>query len=257
MGETGLGEPAAAPSDPSAGVNAWPGGLTQRPVVLVDVETTGGRAGWDRVIDIGIVAATGGVFEYEWSTLVNPGVRIPYSICELTGITEEMIAAAPPFEAVAGELLARLRGRRHRALPDAQALWQFWRVLGAQLEGEQFETALGETVQLVAPPPHLPQSLPDEMPETPGVYLFHDHAGELLYVGKAGDIRQGVLDYWQLARKNARARRVVELSVRVEWIETTGAVGARVAQARLIEEHRPKFNKVSRALTRVWQESAA
>jgi DNA polymerase-3 subunit epsilon len=95
------------------------------------------------------------------------------------------------------------------------------------------------------------------MPEAPGVYLFHDPAGALLYVGKASDIRQGVLDYWQLARKSARARRVVELSARVEWIETTGMMGARLAHTRLIQEHRPQFNKVSRALTRVLQESAA
>jgi DNA polymerase-3 subunit epsilon len=148
-------------------------------------------------------------------------------------------------------------GRRHRALPDAQALWQFWSVLGAQFERQPFEAALGEIVQLSSAPAHLPQSLPDEMPETPGVYLFHDHTGALLYVGKASDIRQGVLDYWQLARKNARARHIVELCARVEWIETAGEVGARLARARLIAEHRPRFNKVSRALTRVLQESAA
>jgi DNA polymerase-3 subunit epsilon len=292
--------------------------LLEQPVAFVDVETTGGRAGWDRVIDIGIVAATGGVFEYEWSTLVNPGVRVPDAIRELTGISEEMLAEAPPFEAVAAELLARLRGRlfvahnarfdygflrgecklaglkysgdvactvrlsrrlfpdeathgldaliqrhalecgrRHRALPDAQALWQFWSVLGAQFDRERIETALAEVVQCSTAPAHLPPSLPDDMPEAPGVYLFHDPAGALLYVGKASDIRQGVLDYWQLARKSARARRVVELSARVEWIETTGMMGARLAHTRLIQEHRPQFNKVSRALTRVLQESAA
>ena len=47
----------------------------------------------------------------EWSTLVNPGRRIPHGIQTLTGITEEMIAGAPSFEDVSAGLAARLEGK--------------------------------------------------------------------------------------------------------------------------------------------------
>jgi len=47
----------------------------------------------------------------EWSTLVNPGRRIPYAIQTLTGITEEMIAGAPSFEDVSAQLAVRLEGK--------------------------------------------------------------------------------------------------------------------------------------------------
>ena len=80
-------------------------------LACVDLETTGGNAARDRIIEAGIVLLEGGEVVEEYSTLVNPGVRIPYAIQEFTGITEAMVGDAPPFEAVAGEIAARLEGR--------------------------------------------------------------------------------------------------------------------------------------------------
>ena len=80
-------------------------------IACVDLETTGGNALRDRVIEAGIVLLSGGRVVEEYSTLVNPGVRIPWAIQQFTGITEEMVAPAPPFAAVGDELLARLEGR--------------------------------------------------------------------------------------------------------------------------------------------------
>jgi DNA polymerase-3 subunit epsilon len=91
-------------------VAAAEGALAGR-VACVDLETTGGHAARDRVIEAGIVLLEGGEVVEEWSTLVNPGVLIPYAIQEFTGISEAMVADAPPFEAVAGEIASRLNGR--------------------------------------------------------------------------------------------------------------------------------------------------
>jgi len=84
--------------------------LFARPMVFVDLETTGANADCDRITEIGIVEIDGDHI-LEWSTLVNPGVPIPAFIQNLTGITDEMVANAPPFEAVAQEALERLKGR--------------------------------------------------------------------------------------------------------------------------------------------------
>ena len=81
------------------------------PLAFVDVETTGGHPGWHRITEIAIVALRDGVVEWEWSSLVNPGSSIPPSIQVLTGITNEMVADAPRFEDLAGEVLRRLEGR--------------------------------------------------------------------------------------------------------------------------------------------------
>jgi DNA polymerase-3 subunit epsilon len=76
----------------------------------VDLETTGGHAGRDRIMEAGIVLLQDGEVVEEYSTLVNPGVRIPYAIQQFTGITEAMVADAPPFEAVAEAIQSRLTG---------------------------------------------------------------------------------------------------------------------------------------------------
>ncbi len=80
-------------------------------VACVDLETTGGNSLRDRIMEVGIVLLSGGRVVEEYSTLVNPGVRIPYAIQQFTGITEAMVADAPPFAAVCEEILRRLEGR--------------------------------------------------------------------------------------------------------------------------------------------------
>jgi DNA polymerase-3 subunit epsilon len=80
------------------------------PLVFVDLETTGANAVYDRITEIGIIEVDGDGVR-EWSSLVNPGVRIPAFIQHLTGISDKMVADAPPFEAVAQEALARMQGK--------------------------------------------------------------------------------------------------------------------------------------------------
>ncbi|HEU4778620.1 MAG TPA: exonuclease domain-containing protein [Steroidobacteraceae bacterium] len=81
------------------------------PVAFVDIETTGCTPGSHRIIDVAVIGATGDAVDFEWQTLVNPGVRVPAGITELTGIDNEMLADAPPFERVAKELRERLEDR--------------------------------------------------------------------------------------------------------------------------------------------------
>ena len=80
-------------------------------VVFLDLETTGGSAHYDRIIEVGLVEVRGGSVVEEWSTLVNPGRHIPHGIQNLTGITDDMAADAPPFDALAPGLMQRLAGK--------------------------------------------------------------------------------------------------------------------------------------------------
>ncbi len=78
--------------------------------VVLDLETTGGRATGDAITEIAAVRIDGGVETARWSTLVNPGTPIPYFIESLTGISDAMVQDAPRFKQVADELLALLQG---------------------------------------------------------------------------------------------------------------------------------------------------
>lgn len=74
--------------------------------VIVDVETTGGS--WKsggRITEIAAYRHDGERVVEEFSTLINPQCYIPYSITELTGITNEMVEDAPTFADIARHLL--------------------------------------------------------------------------------------------------------------------------------------------------------
>lgn len=66
--------------------------------VVVDLETTGGRASTDGITEIGAVRVRGGQVLGEFQTLVNPGQSIPAFISVLTGITDSMVAGSPRID---------------------------------------------------------------------------------------------------------------------------------------------------------------
>jgi DNA polymerase-3 subunit epsilon len=78
--------------------------------VVLDLETTGGAPDGAGITEIGAVKVRGGEQLGVFGTLVNPGERIPPFITVLTGITEAMLAPAPPIEVVLPALLEFLRG---------------------------------------------------------------------------------------------------------------------------------------------------
>src|SRR5690349_6472143 len=78
--------------------------------VVLDIETTGGAPDGGGITEIGAVKVRAGEQLSVFGTLVNPGEAIPPFITVLTGITEAMLAPAPPIEAVLPSLLEFLRG---------------------------------------------------------------------------------------------------------------------------------------------------
>ena len=65
-------------------------------IVAFDVETTGLVAGVDRVVELGAVAFQGDEVLDTFSRLVNPGIPMPCAAGRVNGITDEMLAEAPP-----------------------------------------------------------------------------------------------------------------------------------------------------------------
>ena len=75
---------------------------------VVDVETTGVRAfRGDRIMEIAVVGLDGAVL---FHSLVNPGIPIPQFVAGLTGLDERAVRHAPPFDAIAEQLLEALEG---------------------------------------------------------------------------------------------------------------------------------------------------
>lgn len=73
--------------------------------VCVDLETSGIRAKWDRIIEIGAVKVRDGKVVDTFSQLINPGIMISDRITDLTGITNEMLEGKPMIEDVLPEFI--------------------------------------------------------------------------------------------------------------------------------------------------------
>ena len=78
-------------------------------MVIVDTETTGGKATKDKLTEIAIIRIEKGVEVWRWSSLINPQVSIPPWIEKLTGIRQEMVNQAPTFAELADEIEQRLK----------------------------------------------------------------------------------------------------------------------------------------------------
>ena len=83
-----------------------------------------------------------------------------------------------------------------------------------------------------------------KFPDTPGVYLFHDQAGRVLYVGKAKSLRARVGSYFlKAAAEDQRTTRLVREAYDVDFIEAESEVDALLMEARLIKDIQPKYNR--------------
>ncbi len=83
----------------------------------------------------------------------------------------------------------------------------------------------------------------ESLPTNPGVYLFKDRKGAILYVGKAGNLRHRVHSYFQRDRdKDAKTLALLEKVEDFETIVTDTEKEALILEDNLIKEHHPRYN---------------
>jgi DNA polymerase-3 subunit epsilon len=278
--------------------------------VVLDLETTGLTPTRDRITEVGAVKVRGGEVLGELQTLIHPGRPIPLAVSAVTGITDAMVAHAPPIEAVLPAVLgfigdavfvahnarfdlsflraaceqhhhgsfepvvvdtARLarrlvrdevRDRRlgtlarhlgsrvvpdHRALTDARATVD---VLHGLIEraGAYGATTLEDLRDLArstSEQAYRRVGLVRDAPRTMGVYRFLDGRGEVLYVGKATDLRSRLRTYFGQDPRRRTADLVRE-TAEVSWTTTPTLLEAEVAEVRAIHAHAPRYNRRSR-----------
>jgi excinuclease ABC subunit C len=80
------------------------------------------------------------------------------------------------------------------------------------------------------------------LPKSPGVYLFHDAQGEILYIGKAKSLRSRVNSYFSGSDTRPRIPQLVADCEHIEFILTSSEGEALQLEQRLIKEHRPPYN---------------
>ena len=85
------------------------------------------------------------------------------------------------------------------------------------------------------------------LPDTPGVYLWKDVEGAIIYIGKANRLRPRVRSYFGSDHlDNPKTRRLVDLIADVETIVVPDEASALILEQNLIKEHRPRYNVMLR-----------
>ena len=272
--------------------------------LFLDVETTGSTATRDRVTEVAWVLLDGETGQVtKESHLVNPDARIPAFIQQLTGITDDMVADAPRFSAIAPRLAAAMDGAvfvahnarfdygfiknefkrigqrvrapvlcsvklsrlffpaekrhnldavmarhqlqadsRHRALTDADLIYQFWLDLQQRFGPQKVLDAVKSLISQSSWPSHLDADALDEMPDTPGVYIFYGEKRFTLYVGKSKHLRQRVLSHFSGDHAHGKELSLSMQVRQIEWHETPGEIGALLLEASLVKQLAPSHN---------------
>ena len=291
--------------------------LAHAPFVVVDLETTGHRPDDGGVTEIGAIRLEGLREVGRFETLVNPGRPIPSFVTKLTGISDSMVANAPPLAEViegfakfaegsvlvahnaafdarlldhacrrwlgrplglpplctvklAQRLLPEQRrtslealsehfgladGKRHRAMADAERtvdlLARFVPML--QERGAVRVQDLIEAQEDPVTPRRLEirvrQSDLEDLPSAPGVYRLIGREEEPLFVGRANDLRDRVLQYFLVPdHMSDRQIGLVAKTWEVAFKRCGSPLEAALLEAEEIHRLEPFYNRGDRHL---------
>ncbi|HEY3535449.1 MAG TPA: DEDD exonuclease domain-containing protein [Pedococcus sp.] len=137
----------------------------------------------------------------------------------------------------------------HRALHDARATVHVLHGLVERVGNLGVRTLeeLSSYTSRVTPAQRRKRWLADGLPSEPGVYLFKDGRGRVLYVGTSVNIRGRVRSYFTASEQRSRMAEMVGLAESVTPIVCATALEAEVRELRLIAEHKPHYNRRSKS----------
>jgi DNA polymerase-3 subunit epsilon len=283
-------------------------------MVLLDCETTGSKAIYHRIIEIGLLVIEKGEVIEKWQTFIDPKVPLPAFIKNLTGISPAMINDAPEFCDIAEELLSKLNGRtlvahnarfdysflkneferagisynakplcsvkfsrnlypqfkrhglsqiierfhlsienRHRAIDDAEMIYQFFQKSSGLLADEEIAATCKVLLKRPALPLLLDPKEVEKLPPSAGVYYFYDEKGGLLYVGKSVHIRNRVMSHFSSDHKNPKDLQMSNKIAHVDFERTPSDFGAQIFESNQIKALAPLYNRRLRKVKKLFQ----
>ena len=274
---------------------------------IVDIETTGGYAAANGIIEISIQIYDGNTVIESFESLVNPGQVIPKYIQAFTGITNEMVAEAPRFEEIAEKVYTILQGNifvahnvnfdfsfvknhlefygytlqsrklctvrlsrqifpglpsyslgnlcqsleininnRHRAGGDAMATVLLFKMLKENDTNDCITLSLNRNSKEQVLPPNVPKQHFTQLPQTPGVYYFHDVKGKVVYVGKAKNIKKRVNSHFSNNSDGRQKQNFVRHVHAITYKECGTELMACILEAAEIKRLWPQFNQAQK-----------
>ncbi len=178
-------------------------------------------------------------------TMRLTGRRVEATVVDTVGLARRLIGRQPANLAALSYRFATDARPCHRALPDAEATAEILLALIGMAQ-ERGARTVGDLVELAATKPRRVQrkrGLAFGAPQKPGVYLFRDVHDQVLYVGRARDLRARLRSYFRSERQRPAVEAALGALDRVEWRILGSEVEASLEELRLIREFRPPANK--------------
>src|ERR671936_109530 len=174
------------------------------------------------------------------------GARLAAPVVDTVALARRLLAGRTPRAGLAS--LAQFFGTAatpcHRALPDAQATAEILlHLIG--LAQERGALTVADLVDLAAPrvrKVYAKRTLAFGAPTAPGVYLFRDAHDNVLYVGRARDLRARLRSYFRTDRQRPAVESALLALERIEWRVCGSELEAALEELRLIRELRPPAN---------------
>jgi DNA polymerase-3 subunit epsilon len=132
---------------------------------------------------------------------------------------------------------------RHRAMGDVEVMAQLIALAKKELGMEVLEKAVAELSKKTSLPSGIDADLVDDIPDTPGVYLFYGENQLPIYIGKSINLRTRVMSHFSGDHRSTKEMRISQEIKRIEWIETAGEFGALLLESRLVKERQPIYNR--------------
>jgi DNA polymerase III epsilon subunit family exonuclease len=177
-------------------------------------------------------------------TMRVTGRRVGATVVDTVGLARRLLGRQPANLAALSYRFATEARPCHRALPDAEATAEILLCLIGMAQ-ERGARTVADLVELAATRPrrvHRKRNLAFGAPQSPGVYLFRDAHDQVLYVGRARDLRARLRSYFRSDRQRPAVEAALGALERIEWRVTGSEVEAALEELRLIRELRPPAN---------------
>ncbi len=134
---------------------------------------------------------------------------------------------------------------RHRAEGDVDAtVILFQRLLSLDENFETINTFLNPRSKQATLPPHLPSEQINELPEEPGIYLFKNQKHQVIYAGKAKNIKKRVLSHFY--DKKTKEYQLGQETHYIDYELTGNELLALLVESEHIRKHYPKYNRAQK-----------
>ncbi len=135
---------------------------------------------------------------------------------------------------------------RHRAMADTQATVElFERILHRDESEEQILDMVNLGVRQAKLPANITLEKLHALPDTCGVYYFHDEHGKIIYVGKSKNIRKRIMSHF--AKQTEKARKLYQAVHEISYEETGSELVALLYESHEIKNLHPTINRAQRA----------